>query len=376
MSTFLIRGHYLGFASGLQLQIERQAKLLVAIPLQEFALDFRLFMLMPKQISKLVAHRHQQKRSFKALPTDPLQQFIHLVSEPNRGKDLERKMPSPTIRKSLSTLFSDPAKTVHLRSPTLLLRRSSSASPEILTLAIGTQNKTIQTVTAGIIIQQLGLLEHYLPREGRYRQTEYQIQWHDFTSGAPIVAGLQSQQLDIGILEDYPLLLSGVPATDSLNILEKTRLISFVASNPDGTGNSIIVPERSPLKNLGDLYGRVIAVPFASSAHGMMMRTLSRANLLQDVTLSSIENLNLRRLTPHKLQTDGYTYFSPLHEIASHRGRFRRLPDDNLNKLPTFMVFLCERDLPRSIPTLRSLISKPSLPLNIGMLLPRDLFLS
>ena len=52
MSPFLTQGHYLGFASSLQLQIERQANLLVAIPLQEFAFDFRLYMLTPKQLSK------------------------------------------------------------------------------------------------------------------------------------------------------------------------------------------------------------------------------------------------------------------------------------------------------------------------------------
>ena len=110
-------------------------------------------------------------------------------------------------------------------------------------------------MTAGVIIQQLGLLEHFLPRSGRYRNTEFQIRWRDFTSGAPIVAGLQSDKLDIGILGDYPLLLSGGAAENadragvsvSDGAMAKTRLVSFVASNPDGAGNTVIVPNLSPL---------------------------------------------------------------------------------------------------------------------------------
>ncbi|ESA38137.1 abc transporter substrate-binding protein [Leptolyngbya sp. Heron Island J] len=330
LSTFLTQGHYLGFGSSLQLQTERQAKLLVTIPLQEFALDYQLFMLTPKRLSRATP-RHAQKHRAEIQPTEPLQQFIQLVS-----KESER---AQRIRAQKSS--SKSATTAHLQSPSLWLRQAHGASSETLTLAIGTQNKTIQTVTAGVIIQRLGLLEHFLPRSGQYSKTNYQIKWHDFTSGAPIAKGLQTQQLDIGILGDYPLLLSGL--ADSLtsesnsSSATKTRLVSFVASNPDGTGNTIIVPGRSSLSSLDDLRNRILAVPFASSAHGMVMRTLFQANLLHEVTLNSIDNLSIDRLTPRNDQADGYAYFAPLHEIASHHGRFRRLVDaPDLTELPTF----------------------------------------
>ena len=219
---------------------------------------------------------------------------------------------------------------------------------ETLAIRIGTQNKTIQTVTAGLIIQRLGLLEHFLPRTGRYREVDYQICWRDFTSGAPIVEGLQSEQLDIGILGDYPLLLSGVSSEAA--IAQKTRLVSFVASNPDGSGNTVIVPNRSELKNLDDLCHRVIAVPFASAAHGMITRTLARANILPDVTLSSIEDLSIHRLTPRNSQADGYAYFAPLHDIANHKGQFRRLLEDDEDRLPTFHGVVVRESLAVSHP--------------------------
>lgn len=168
------------------------------------------------------------------------------------------------------------------------------------------------------------------------------------------MSGLQSQQLDIGILGDYPLLLSGSlsnetpiskfrktsanqPNDETDMPLAKTRLVSFVASNPDGSGNTIIVPHRSPLNSLDDLRDRSIAVPFSSSAHGMIIRTLARENLLDDVTLTSINRLNINQLTPRTSKVDGYAYFAPLHEIANANGRFRRLIEhEDQAELPTF----------------------------------------
>lgn len=353
--TFLTQGYYLGFTSSFQFQTERRAKSLVAISLQEFALDLKLFMVMSKQVSQRVSSSFQQQGPEKrhtgskkdACLSEPLKQFVQLILErapeslhsktkeafrphSQPSHDEEELTTAPTRREEPS----DSTKNVYLQSPNISIRRLKVDSTDQLTLNIGTQNRTIQTVTAGIIIQKLGLLEHFLPREGRYSKTDYQIQWCDFTSGAPIVAGLQSQQLDIGILGDYPLLLSGLAGNTSA--AAHTKLVSFVASNPDGAGNTIIVPDCSNFQCLNDLRSRVIAVPFGSAAHGMIMRNLSQEGLLQDVDLISIDNLSIHQLTPRNSRADGYAYFAPLHDIASHSGKFRRLQEENLNALPTF----------------------------------------
>lgn len=324
MSTFLSQGHYLGFASSLQFQAERQAKLLTAVPLQEFSLDLKLFMLQVKRSEK-------NKSSKKVLSTGPLNQLTQLIAN-RTGQNLDRTGRKRVSEKTIP--FSAPSVPVYLQSSSLTVNRPST--PETLTIAIGTQNKTIQTVTAGVILQKLGLLEHFLPRNGNYSSTQYDIQWNDFTSGAPIVSGLQADRLDIGILGDYPLLLSGINPAGAVSPVAKTRLVSFVASNPDGAGNTVIVPNRSQLMSLDDLRRRVIAVPFASAAHGMIMRTLSRAELLPEVTLTSIDDLSIHRLTPRNNQADGYAYFAPLHDIASHKGQFRRLLETETERLPTF----------------------------------------
>uniref|UniRef100_A0ACD5GWU1 Uncharacterized protein n=1 Tax=Desertifilum tharense IPPAS B-1220 TaxID=1781255 RepID=A0ACD5GWU1_9CYAN len=166
-------------------------------------------------------------------------------------------------------------------------------------------------------MQRLGLLEHFLPKEGAYSGVQYQIQWRDFYSGAPIVEGLRSHELDIGILGDYPLLLSALPEAQT----SKTRLISFIASNPDGSGNAVIVPQTSRLSSIEDLRGRAIAVPFSSSAHGMVVRSLHEANLLAEVTLASIQDLSIKGITQSQsTQVDGYAHFAPFHEIARQGG--------------------------------------------------------
>ncbi|MEM9090345.1 MAG: ABC transporter substrate-binding protein, partial [Cyanobacteria bacterium P01_F01_bin.53] len=323
-------------------------------------LDLQLFMLQPKQKGKKGTPKGTTKAATNA---DPLQQLIHLVYERTGYPAKQTPLTTTALRKTSPEVSPEacpvqpmPLIPVYLQSH--LQSCSASASrptpqradgSETVTITIGTQNKTIQTVTAGVIIQQLGLLEHFLPRQGRYNTTEYKIQWRDFTSGAPIVSGLQSDQLDIGILGDYPLLLSGVSPADAPSPVAKTRLVSFVASNPDGAGNTVIVPNCSSLTSLDDLRSRVIAVPFASAAHGMIMRTLARADLLPEVTLTSIENLNIHRLTPRNNQADGYAYFAPLHDIASHKGQFRRLEGD-MEQLPTFHGIVVREDFAEAHP--------------------------
>ncbi|ASC70779.1 DNA-binding transcriptional activator LysR and ABC-type nitrate/sulfonate/bicarbonate transport system,tauA [Halomicronema hongdechloris C2206] len=334
--TYVLQGHYLSFIADVDLQIEQQAGLIQAIALEEFALGTPLFLLMSKRLARALAQQPIPFRGRQAL--EPIRQFITL---------LHQRQSPPAPQRQTAATDSTPPPPARFQAPHFIRRPRSSQPGDTLTLTIGTQNRTIQTVTAGLIIQRLGLLEHFLPQQGRYRGTQYQIRWWDYTSGAPIVAGLASKQIDIGVLGDYPLLLSAMPpqGTDA-----NTCLISFVASNPDGTGNDIIVPHRSHLSRIEDLEGRVIAVPFSSAAHSMVMRSLHHKNLLEQVRLTSIDNLNPQRLISDLGQVDGYAYFAPFHEIAKHKGQCRRLLEDNLDGLPTFHGIVVQQELASQYP--------------------------
>lgn len=340
MRTYLLQGHYLGFVSDFEFQMECEAGLLSRIPLEEFALGTPLFLLMAKRLGRALGLAGQPAGR-GSLGLEPIRQFVAMVQSQPGILGASSLTSSPPDTPLAPALDHHPVKTIatskvpHFQAPNFLLRSGATSGTETICLTIGTQNRTIQTVTAGLIIQRLGLLEHFLPREGRYSGVQYRINWADYSSGAPIVAGLESQQIDIGVLGDYPLLLSAA-AADSTAPAAGTRLISFVASNLDGTGNDIIVPQHSTLDCIDDLAGRVIAVPFGSAAHGMVMRSLHHRHILNAVTLTSLDQANSQRSGRNISPVDGYAYFAPFHEIAKHKGQFRRLLHENLDGLPTF----------------------------------------
>jgi NitT/TauT family transport system substrate-binding protein len=327
MRTYLLQG-YIGFASNFEFVPEQQAGSLVSVSLQEFALPGSVFLFTPKHLNILTEGRSASTRSQS---NNPIQKFMALVQ-------------------SDRSVQSDPSnqQAARLRSPSFAIRPVQPHRPETITLSIGVQNNTIHTITAGLVMQKLGLLEHFLPREGRYSGIQYQIHWHDHLTGAPIIQGLHNGQLNIGVLGDYPLLLSAVPSSQNC---QRTCLVSFVAVNPDGSCNALIVPHRSKIQSLIDLRGRVIAVPFSSSAHSMVMRSLNTANLLTEVRLASLEAIDLAQLVERlPPEADGYAHFAPFHDVACYRGNFRYVPCHDLEPLPAFYGVVANQSLTKHYP--------------------------
>src|ERR1700729_3976874 len=80
----------------------------------------------------------------------------------------------------------------------------SAAHAETIRVAIGTQDTTINCATGGLLIRELKLLEKYLPHDGKYQGVEYDIEWRNFTSGAPITNEMVAGKLDFGTMADFP----------------------------------------------------------------------------------------------------------------------------------------------------------------------------
>ena len=331
MRTYMTQGAYLGFASNLEFQLECQAGNLVAISLQEFALSGSIFLLTPKGINEIndLNDHKLPKLSRGTVDLTPTQKLVKLLQE-HQHQQVD-----------VSTNVNN---AMQMRSPSFALRTANSNRPETLTLSIGIQNGTIPSVTAGLIIQRLQLLSHFLPKDGRYSGIQFQIEWQNFATGSPIVTGLDSGTLNIGILGDYPLLLSALPNPETAQY--NTRLVSFVSSNPDGSGNAFIVPHQSKVETIADLRGQNIAVPLRSSAHGMVMRSLQAANLLDQVELISLEHIQAIRGFNFPLHlADSYAHFAPFHDVACRCGKFRYLADGNLDILPSFYGVVVNHDL-------------------------------
>lgn len=339
MRTYILQGGAIGFGSSLDFALERQAQMLALVPMQEFALEANLYLLQPRRLAQASAKLSgdgdpAQMMTEAACELVALAQAARQCPWREKPKALPQ-IPQPTepVPQAYDPQITPP-QSIRLRSPGFGLRPHSGQAADVIPIVIGTQNSTIHSATAGLVIRQLGLLEHFLPREGRYSSTRFEIHWHDFTSGSPIVQKLQSGALDFGVLGDYPLLLSATQASTANS--SATHLISFVAINPDGRGNAVIVPQGSRLSSIDDLSGRTLAVPWESSAHGMIIRVLSEANLLLKVKLTAIDDLTFNFASrPHRV-VDGYGHFAPFWEIARRQGQFRHLFDGYATGLPAF----------------------------------------
>jgi hypothetical protein len=51
--------------------------------------------------------------------------------------------------------------------------------------------------------------------------------------------------------------------------------ISVLSGSIKGSGNGIVVPSASSVQSLAELKGKTISVPFASTAHGMLLRAVA-----------------------------------------------------------------------------------------------------
>ncbi|HTC98179.1 MAG TPA: ABC transporter substrate-binding protein, partial [Bradyrhizobium sp.] len=152
----------------------------------------------------------------------------------------------------------------------LMLARPASA--ETVTIGIGTQDTTTNTVTAGTVIRQLHLLEKYLPTSGKYADIKFELEWQNFTSGPPVTNAMMANKLQFGMMGDYPLIVNGF--TFENNPESKSRLIAVAAYSLSGSGNGIVVHKDSPYYDLADLKGKLVSVPFGSAAHGMVLKAM------------------------------------------------------------------------------------------------------
>src|SRR5262249_24337090 len=130
---------------------------------------------------------------------------------------------------------------------------AAGAQAQTVTIGIGTQDTTTNTVNTGTIIRELKLFEKYLPKDGKYANIKFQLDWNNFTSGPPVTNGMMANKLHIGMMGDYPLVVNGF--TFQGNPESKTQLIAVAAYNIYGSGNVLAVHTHSSYYEASDLQG-------------------------------------------------------------------------------------------------------------------------
>ncbi|SFW13668.1 ABC transporter substrate-binding protein [Nitrosovibrio sp. Nv17] len=223
-----------------------------------------------------------------------------------------------------------------------------AAQAETLRVAIGTQDTTINCVTGGALIRELKLLEKYLPRDGRYKDVRYDIQWKNFTSGAPLTNEMVAGKLDIGSMADFPGSFNGAAF---LKAGKRSLFISVLSGSTAGSGNGIVVPKASPVQSLSELKGRTISVPFASTAHGMLIRAIARQGWdpARDVHIvTQSPEVAGSALQANKI--DAHADFVPFAELFPYRGFARKIYDGSQANAPTMHGSLVDAEYARKYP--------------------------
>lgn len=153
------------------------------------------------------------------------------------------------------------------------------ADPKTVTVTVGYQSKTINTVTAGTLLRSLGYFEQELAARGKKDGISYKVEWQDYATGAPITAQMTAGKIDIGSMGDFPLLIN---AARGKQLKQPTRLVSVTGYNLRGGLNTVVTAPGSPLRSLADLRGKRVSTSIGSAADGTLVRALQRAGIDPD----------------------------------------------------------------------------------------------
>jgi NitT/TauT family transport system substrate-binding protein len=215
-------------------------------------------------------------------------------------------------------------------------------------IGIGTQNTTTNTVTGGVVLKEMKLIEKYLPTTGKYKDIDFKLDWQNFTSGPPITNGMMARKLHIGMMGDYPLLVNG--ATGQSQPGNETQLVAIIAYNAFGSGNGVVVHKDSPYYELADLKGKLVSVPFGSAAHGMVLQAMQARGWKDDYwnLVSQSPEVGTTNLQEKKIEA--HADFVPFADLLPYRGFARKIFDGAETKVPTFHGVVVRKDFAAEYP--------------------------
>jgi NitT/TauT family transport system substrate-binding protein len=225
---------------------------------------------------------------------------------------------------------------------------TGAARAEAIRVAVGTQDTTINCAAGGLLVRELNLLDKFLPHDGKYKDASYQLEWKNFTSGAPLTNEMVAGKLDFGAMAEFPGSLNGVAFQKAGR---RSLFISVLSGSPRGSGNGVVVPIASPAQSIADLKGKTISVPFASAAHGMLLRAIKAQgwNPETDVQIiSQAPEVGGTALQANKI--DAHADFVPFAELFPARGFARKIFDGAQTGAPTFHGLLVDAEYAEKYP--------------------------
>ncbi|MFI6765382.1 ABC transporter substrate-binding protein [Streptomyces sp. NPDC050355] len=203
-----------------------------------------------------------------------------------------------------------------------------------VTVTVGYQSKTINTVTAGTLLRSLGYFEEELAARGKKDGLTYKVKWQDYATGAPITAQMTAGKIDIGSMGDFPLLIN---AARGRQLGQPTRLVSVTGYNLRGGLNTVVTAPGSPLRSLADLRGKKVSTSVGSAADGTLVRALKQAGIDPE---RGIEKLNQQPSVGASAlaggNVDALSQFVAWPGQLAYQGKAKALYDGADLNLPTF----------------------------------------
>ncbi|GAA6181867.1 MULTISPECIES: ABC transporter substrate-binding protein [unclassified Shimia] len=230
----------------------------------------------------------------------------------------------------------------------VLMPLAGIASAEKIKIAVGHQSMCTDTYTAGIVVKELGLLEKYLPTDGKYADAEYDVAWADYSSGGPITNQMMANKLNFGVMGDYPLIVNGAKfqETDSL----RTLYVAGTGYNLKGSGNAIVVPVDSDVYSIEDLAGKDVSTPVGSAAWGMLLKAMQDNGIPADdyVLKNQSPAVGAANIAAGKI--DAHSDFCPWSEIMEFRGTGRKIYDGSETGVPYLHGVVVREDFATEYP--------------------------
>jgi sulfonate transport system substrate-binding protein len=161
----------------------------------------------------------------------------------------------PDTRRSLLRTFARVAAACALAAVSLLPAHAAELPKE---LRIGFQKSSVN----------LTLLKHRRALEQRLPNTK--VSWFEFSAGPQMLEALSAGSVDFAMTGDTPPIFAQAAGS---------KLV-YVGAEPAKPDNSaVLVKQDSPLKSLGDLKGKRIALQRGSSAHYLAIRAVQQGGL-------------------------------------------------------------------------------------------------
>ena len=167
------------------------------------------------------------------------------------------------------------------------------------------------TISVG---DQSGAIKSPLTAAGLLDGVPYELDWHSFGSGPPLIEALNAGAVDVGLVGDVPPVFAAAAGVD-------LKVIGAVRTNPSGT--ALVVPKGSPIKTVADLKGTKVAYGNGTAAQYFVTRLLATAKLtLDDITAVNLQPLDARTAGTAG-QVDAWVSFDPLTALDQSAGGVR-----------------------------------------------------